>query len=635
MKEYEGHDKTAHILSELERIESEAKAMPPEKVARFVSSAAREVAHRELKRLGWLMRKDSTELPTDAIVSTSHYLWLMNRYRRSIKAAGHRHHNANSQLAAIAARCQKGAWVKKYPDAAEVAKMIDPALSLDKLRANLLKLLRDRNSPHSNSNSEIHKALAKVQLEHALYYALEPLEVARQARKEASRETLEEKQEDKQYLVHGRRVVGKAWLMLLDGIQSGMQQASIPKAKYSKIRAGKAVPQLIAAIALITGRRFSEVAMHGTFEAMPTKHGYVLFSGQMKTKNRKLLELIKPYEIPVLALEPDDMEALESLMGEKEKVQFTRIKEKLLELTGKTNGSVMLLLEAIKLLRKLMKKEMVKYINEAGQPVELPVLPASSLNMNHTTAVARKFSKSMNEKISRELFEPELQFKDSRAIAARIACNRYAEVQEEAFYPRYLGHTGSVTQLYYKSWVEDLAINGLVAVVNRGETEKPAPKENDINMLLAYLIEKTGNINAYLRAPNWVVIHNYLLQLVAGGMTAEKILEEAEATDKKSNRNKTTPVTWLASLIRNNVMPNGKSLPLATIKSYLIEQEKGLQLGAEGERIQLLAALDKKMKAEAEEAAKAAPVAEAPEQGNKSKIPARPKRQAKTKKVGE
>lgn len=633
MSEYEGHDKTAHILSELDRIESEAKALPAEKVARFVSSAAREVAHKELKRLGWLMRKDSAELPTDAEVSTGHYLWLMNRYRRSIKAAGYRHHSANDQLAAIAARCLKNPWLKKYPDAPEVAKLIDPALSLDKLRGNLLKLLRDKNSPHSNSNSDIHKAMAKVQLEHALYYALEPLEVARKARKEASREALEQKQEEKQYLIHGRRVVGKAWLMLLEGITQGMQQTSINKAKYQKLRAGKAVPQLIAAIGLLTGRRFNEITMHGSFEPMPAKHGYVLFSGQLKTKNRKLLELIKPYEIPVLALEPDDMEALQEMIGEKEQAQFTPIKEKLLELTGKPNGSVIMLLEAVKLLRRLMKKEIVKYVNDEGKQVEVPVLPASSLNMSHTTAVARKFSKSMNEKISRELFEPELQFKDTRAIAARIACNRYAEVQEEAFYPKYLGHTGSVTQLYYKSWVEDLGIKGLVAVTNRNEQPKEEHKEGDINSLLDYLVEKTPNIAAYLRAPNWAVIHNYMVVLAAGGFTAQKILDEAEATDKKSNRNKTTPATWLASLIRNNVMPNGKSLPLATIKSYLIEQENGLQLGSEGERIQLMAALDKKLQAEAEEAAKKAPVTEeAPVK--KGKIPTRPKRQTAAKKVG-
>lgn len=633
MQEYEGHDRTAHILSELERIEAMAKAQPQEKVARFVSSAAREVAHKELKRIGWLMRKDSQELPKDAEVSTGHYLWLMNRYRRSIKAANHRHHNANEQLAAIAARCNKNPWLKKYPDAPHVAKLIDPALSLDKLRSNMLKLLRDRNSPHSNSNSEIHKALAKVQLEHALYYALEPLEVARQARKDASREALEVKQVEKQFMIHGRRLVAKAWLMLLEGLALGAEQVTINKAKYSKLRAGKAVPQLVTAIALITGRRFSEVAMHGNFEPMLNKPGYVLFSGQMKTKNRRLLEIIKPYEIPVLALEPDDIEAFKTLMTEKEQQSLKNIFDKLLDATGKHNGSVLMLMDAIKLLRKLMKKEIVKYVNDAGQAVEVPVLPASSLNMSHTTAVARKFAKGLNEKISRELLEPDLQFKDSRAIAARIACNRYAEVQEEAFYPRYLGHTGSVTQLYYKSWVEDMGINSIVAVTSRGEEEKPQQAEHTINSLLVHLVEKTPNIQLYLRAPNWVVIHNYLLKLVDGGLTAEKIIESANATDAKSNRNKTTPCTWLASLIRKNVMPNGKSLPLATIKSYLFEQENGLQLGQDGEVILMAAAFDKKAKAEAEKEA-ADPVTEE-EPVKKGKIPARPKRQTASKKVGE
>jgi hypothetical protein len=309
MEQYEGHDRTAHILDELKRIDAEANQLPGDKVPRFVSSAAREVAHKEIKRIGWYMRKDSHELPEKPVVSTNHYLWLMNRYRRAIKAAGYRHHNANDQLAAIAARCRTPAWQKKYPDAPEVAKMIDPALSIEKLRSNLLHILRNNNSAHSNSNSDINKALSKVQLEHALYYALEPLEIARTTRRRVSGEKLEQKQTETQYLIHGPKIIAKAGLLLLEGLAAAPAQAKLQKAKYGKLRADKAAPCLVLGCALLTGRRLSEVVMHGNFELMPSKPGYVLFSGQMKTKNRRLLENIKPYEIPVLQITPEDIQA--------------------------------------------------------------------------------------------------------------------------------------------------------------------------------------------------------------------------------------------------------------------------------------------------------------------------------------
>ena len=644
MEQYEGHDRTAHILDELARIEDEAKTLPGDKVARFVSSAAREVAHKELKRIGWYMRKDSNELPEQPKVSTNHYLWLMNRYRRAIKAAGFRHHHANDQLSAIVARCKTPAWKKKYPDAAEVAKLIDPALSIEKLRSNMLQILRNKDSQHSNSNSDINKALSKVQLEHALYYALEPLEIARTTRRRVSGEKLEQKQTETQYLINGPKIVVKAGLLLLEGLAAAPDQAKMQKAKYGKLRANKAAPSLVLGCALLTGRRLSEVVMHGNFELMPNKPGYVLFSGQMKTKNRRLLENIKPYEIPVLQITKEDIAAyLESLTDEK-KEQIKPHADLLAQVTAEKNGTVKLLLDAVKMMRKLMKKEIVSYVDDNGQRVSLPVLPASSLNMAHTVAVTRKFAASLNDKISRELVEPQVNFKDARAIAARLAFNRYGKVQEEAFYPRYLGHTGKTTQLFYKSWIEDNRISGIVSVLAREDedqaaAEKEAPGQN---FFFGYLDEKTDNVKSHIRAPNWVAIHNYMLSLAAGGLTAAGILEQSEEAAARSKRHAdvSSPVTWLASLIRKNVMPNGKSLGLDTIKSYLNGHSNGLCLGEKGEALQIIAAAEKqaaadaaKQKAEAD--SKPVPKKAAPKKAVKpeattpagGKIPDRPARQ--------
>ncbi|EKO3718764.1 hypothetical protein P0F08_002991 [Vibrio metschnikovii] len=340
----------------------------------------------------------------------------------------------------------------------------------------------------ARSKSEFRSDLLGLRIEFHLYYLFEPKGIATDKRKEQVKEALNEKHENV-IKINGDHIKELATKILSEKDPS-----------YTDLAVG---------LALATGRRANEIMKTASFKKSGERS--LMFEGQLKTHNRYLFEEIGAYEIPCI-VDSD------------------------------------LVIKGLKLLRKKTGAEILEYTDVTGRTVKKAVADGDTKDLRHNDAVNLRFTASLNQRVKAILGHGEFSFRTCRAIYVEIAFHEFRHNGESkaAFRSRVLGHSGGdkSTQNHYEGFELDSKVE-TIGVVDMGQNE--ADKSYN-KQLLKHLEQYDATIAAYLRAPNWKHIHDWLKDQVKNGLQLDQIT---------------------TSYLRKMCIINNKSLNANTIAKYL------------------------------------------------------------------
>lgn len=237
--------------------------------------------------------------------------------------------------------------------------------------------------------------------------------------------------------------------------------------------------ELVAAMAILTGRRITEIIKTGSFK----KHTdySVMFSGQLKTSTRNDSEQLPEYEIPVFC-KPED---------------------------------------AVKTLKKIQSKlasDILTYPDVDGTIIEARTGSKKlKFNREHTRAVSKRYPAPVSAVLKDWFDSAIVSSKTFRSLYSEIAFRDYVgrdgeKPTEIAFTARILGHgEGDIkTALNYKTVV----INDKIKNVDEGDGAKNKPVDAG---LVEWLKEKTDEINSMARSMAIQRLHAEVIRLSAGG----------------------------------------------------------------------------------------------------------------------
>ena len=560
----EGLDKSAWIIGNIKRLDEHVKSEEfvnsGASSSQYVSNASMRIYKAVLKQLGYELDAKTADLAHDnQVCEPQTYLKLMYKYREAIKAQAIKHHTLDNKLNTLFKK-----HGDDYPDVSKI-KGITKAVSLSKFLAYRQSMANFREAyillmSGLNRQNPLRIDLAKIKIEHHLFYLFLPHDCVAERQKEKSKIALNEK-DSNQVLINA------AWVKqmsetLIKGALRDTGGADMTLTDYVNIRKKAARPKkkpytdLVIGLALACGRRSTELMRTGRFTPA-TLTNHLSFGGQLKTKNRYLFEEIAAYEIPIII----DLD---------------------------------LFLEGFELLRRFGRTESVTYVDStSGEEVKKPVVGGDIKDARRNAAVVNRYAKPLNDRIKQLLFSPEFTFKDARAIYSEIA---YADFKNgessRSFKNRVLGHSGQrlnettgkledvaakTSQAHYAGFELSSEIETVKFITgsrkggnDQGNNQGEA-KIND-QAFLDFLNKKTAVVNAYARAPIWAGVHAWLILQFKAGMDRQAILAEVAASNRK-----TSGVAWLRTYMRKNLLIDNKGVSPASLKNYLVT-DNGLSL---------------------------------------------------------
>lgn len=436
------------------------------------------IARTERKRLNIVVNNKTGELLEEPKCSYRYYCQLMENYRNAIKALGYKHHLIDTHVQA---------FIRKYSsDVDGLEEMLEISLPLETLRNNLI-LLRSKSKTGSAYKSD----LLSLKIEHHAFYMFEPKGAVKDWIRDDNSKRLSNK-------LHSQILVNPEWI-----IETATRLLTTEKPTVSDLCIG---------IALSTGRRLTEIMKTAKFKVVDDTT--LLFSGQLKTKNRHLFEDIKPYNIPCMI---------------------------------KTEVVV----KALKLLRKESGNDKLIYRDVLGAKTESIVSKGGVKDYDHNRAIQGKYQGTINGAMRSLMKNGNFSLKDCRAIYTEVTYEKHAVPGEarSAYRHRVLGHSLLETQLHYEMFKLDSSIKTIEFIDKKEEKSSDKDLINK-KALIEYLESKDDVVKSYLRAPKVAIMHIWLKSEVAGGLELEQI----------------TP-----SYIRRHCLIDGKQLNLNTIKKYFHE----------------------------------------------------------------
>lgn len=458
-------DKVRHI--------QKAASEKGKNASKYITDRCNTIAKDEHERLNIEVDKDTGELLTDPVCSYRYYSQLMEDYRNGVKALGYKHHSIEFHTKA---------FIRKYKSKVTgLAEQLDSSLPIQKLRDNLI-LLRSG----SITGSDFRKDLLNLKIEHHSYYMFEPKGVIKDWIRGDDKKSLSKK-------LHSQILVNPNYVKTL---ASDLLTKDEPTDS-----------DLCIGLALATGRRLTEIMKTAKFTKVDDKT--LLFSGQLKTKNRHLFEEIKPYQVPCM-INPD------------------------------------LVLKALKTLRKATGKDPIRFKNVVGEEVNCTVSGGDTKDYYHNRGVQKKYESTMNRNIRSILRNGHFSLKDCRALYTEVTYEDHSKEGEarSAYRHRVLGHSLIETQLHYEAFQIDESVES----VKLCEPEVDDAIADQQAALVEYLAKADDPVKAYARAPKIAIMHEWLKAEVSNGLLLEKI----------------TP-----SYIRRCCLFDGKQLNLNTIKKYV------------------------------------------------------------------
>lgn len=551
---HQGLDYTSYIVEQVQYIEQQALTKDADKRAAYVSNAGNRLAKKEIERLGYtpdaktgLVDKNKTRCAGNTYVN------IMNKYRNAIKALNYKHHSLEHSLSQLIAK-----FNDVYPDLSVLENInqkcnlksyLRPGQKIETLRDKLV-LLRSAIP----RKTDFGKRLYTIKIEHHTWYLFAPIESVVSEKRATSETNLNIKHKN-QVLINSDWIIEQASNLIKEGIvelsnwvklkpvKEGLE--NYDKSKYRSKRSP--YPRLAVGLAMASGRRSTEIMRTAKF--LPgTDENLVLFSGQLKTKNRRLFEDLAPYEIPVIV----DRD---------------------------------LFLEGFAVLRSFCRTEYVSYVNNSGERVTEKLLSGPIDNTLKNDAVHTKYTKALNSRISLVLGSGEFTFKDSRAIAAQIAfknCNP-KRLTSKLFLGEYLGHakTKNTSYEYYDGYILDDEVEQIKFVTGSkkgSENKKDQANESQVKdqEFLDYLMKRQAPISEHLRAPKWANMNTWLIERVRSGLNRLDIMAGVDEVNSKGTR-KTSGTAALRSIFRKDCIIDNKGVSPASVLTYLTD-EKGLAL---------------------------------------------------------
>lgn len=407
----------------------------------------------------------------------------------SIKSLGFKHH----RIAANIARCHKELGGYYSSDTLSVLNADRP---IEELRTDL-KTLRK-----SEKRLAPRQILADLKIEHQAVYVLG--RIYQQLRRIATAD-------DKKNL--GRRQ--RAQIMINPDFTVSIAESVLLTVKNNPDDAN--FTDVIAALAIATGRRLTELCKTAQFRADESMTpNTVIFSGQLKTKDRKLLGDAKPYAIPTLV----DRD---------------------------------LVISGIEWVRGQQKESEVSYLDGTGHNVRCKILGQSVDDIYHNRAVSYHYKNQVADAV-RRLFRCRLiSIKEVRAAYTEIGYDLYKRTGESrsAYRTRVLGHAigedgeASSSQLHYETFT-------LSRDVETAQVIDPEMGGDCNKAFVAYLKKHSSSINEWLRSPAGQRIHHWLVAMAENGLSPDKVNSK-----------------W----IRTNCLEEGKRLNTNTIDTYLAKIE--------------------------------------------------------------
>jgi len=376
---------------------------------------------------------------------------------------------------------------------------MSPDMDINVLRNNWKVIYK--NERRGPNRAAVVKALQDIRFEHHAYYLLQPIYVW--VRKIAT--SLDSEKRDSnvmsQIKVNPNFAIETAEQLIKDSIEK-------------KLNASKF--DLAIGIAIATGRRRTEIFKTAIFDAIETTpKNHVVFSGQLKTHDRALFDDLKPYVIPSLI----------------------------------DRGLVM---SGLELLRKLQCDDVVSYLDKRGNEVQYGVLEMPLSDQYHTNAVGKFYSHAANDRIRSLFGTPTMEFRHSRDMYSEIGYDKYKKEGEgrSAYRTRVYGHAKgqSETGRAYEKF--EISTDVEKASFIRTNETKVASSQN--KPVVDALKEWTPKIEAWLRSPNAIRIHNWLVEQLQAGLPVENIT---------------------AHYIRKHIMlPDVQQLNLRSIQTYMSDK---------------------------------------------------------------
>jgi len=460
------------VVKQVLKIENDAKDKA-DGGAKHIRDSCRQLANLEHNKMNIKVDPQTGELTSKPTVSHRYYTKLMADFRNGIKDLGIKNHAIKKNISSFIRKYGKGK--------PEIENMLSPALPIEKLRDNII-LLRSE----AITGSQFRKDVMSLRIEHHAYYMFEPKGAIKDWIRDDSKAKLKEKSIN-QILVNP------------DWIKTICEEI---------LKDNKSTPESLAvAIIMSAGRRITEVLKTAKFKV--DGEYSLLFSGQLKTKNRNLFEEIKPYKIPTLV-------------------------------------KAELVAEALKSIRKATSKDLLNYHDVRGKKVECTVKDGDIKDYYHNRAVGSKYETPVNQAVRQILQSGHFSSKDCRALYTEITYDEHKNEGESrsAYRHRVLGHSLIETQLHYEVFQVDKSVKTIKVIKEEPTEESQQIKE----ALLEYLKKADADIEGYTRAPKMLLIHNWLKAEVENDLTLEEIT---------------------AAYIRKHCLADGKQINLNTIKKYL------------------------------------------------------------------
>lgn len=338
------------------------------------------------------------------------------------------------------------------------------------------------------SGSDFRRDLGRLRIEHHAYYMFTPKGAVKDWIRDDSKKNLNKK-------LHSQILVNPDWVKT--------------KANELLDKKGASTTDLAIGIIMATGRRVTEIMKTAEFKTINSKT--LLFDGQLKTKNRRLFEQVSAYSIPSL-------------------VDANKVAK------------------ALQALRKATSKEPVTFLSVLGEEVTSTVGGGDKMDYYHNRGVIQKYDSTINRAVRSMLGGGGFSIKTCRALYTEVTYDEHALPGEtrSAYRHRVLGHSQVETQLYYDAFKLDSSVEGIKAL----ETANANTDTGLQGALVEYLAKADVEVNNYLRAPKIKIMHGWLKEQVANGLTHEEI----------------TP-----SFIRRWCLIDSKQTNLNTIKKYLDE----------------------------------------------------------------
>ncbi|MEL0625002.1 protelomerase family protein [Marinomonas arenicola] len=467
-------NRVKQVVDKVRHIQEEAEARG-DGAAKYITDRCNAIGRDEHERLNVVVDKATGALVGKPNCSHRYYALLMNDYQNGVKALGFKHHAIDRNV---------NGFLRKYSNKIQgLNEKLDPSLPIGILRENLIKLRAT-----AVSGSEFRRDLGQLRIEHHAFYMFSPKGAIKDWIRDDSKKSLNRK-------LHSQILVNPEWVKATAESLIGKKNAS--------------VTDLAIGIVMATGRRVTEIMKTAEFKAIDSKT--LIFSGQLKTKNRRLFEEISSYSIPTLI--------------DAEKV-----------------------VKALQTLRKATSNEKLSFLTVLGERVESTVGAGDKKDYYHNFGVQKKYESTINRAI-RSLFNGGgFSIKTCRALYTEVTYEDHALPGEtrSAYRHRVLGHSQVETQLYYDAFKLDSSVESIKAMEDAAD-----PKNKGLQQALVdYLALADNEVNNYIRAPKIKVMHEWLKDKVANGLAHAEI----------------TP-----SFIRRWCLIDGKQTNLNTIKKYLDE----------------------------------------------------------------